>query len=314
MTHLAPFYLTLEKIPAKKLVSLITLGFLLNACGGSSGAGDNSTAASSTTTVNSSAMAVKSSAVTINSSAATISSATTSSSSAACTKPITALHHAFREFGWNVSVSLSADGCNVIVETDGKPNHKSPYWDPNGASGLYEAAGAETVVAKMSPGYIDAFNAHYTLTVSAAPQKASKTTASSLGPVGIAVSGSPIFNRSEGPTDLQTGTISGFDRYGAHTGPQVYHYHLEPKGFSNDDTALVAIVADGFFLYGRKCYSTGGHPTDLDSSGGHTSITQHTGATAVDAEYHYHIKNETYLNNYYLVFPDAYQGTPSAIR
>jgi hypothetical protein len=267
---------------------------VLTACGGSSG--DNNTSTQSSTAVMSSS---------------NNSSAASSISSVACT---TALHSAFKDFGPNVEVALSADGCNVVVETDGKPDHKSPYWDPNGSSGLYEAPGPETIVAQMSPGYIDAFNGQYTLTVFASPKKASKTTASGLGPVGIATSGSPIFNRSEGPQDLQQGTISGFDKNGAHTGPQVYHYHLEPKIISNNDYALVAIVADGFFLYGRKCYSTNAYPTDLDASGGHTSTTQHTGTATSDAEYHYHIKNETYLNSYYLVFPDAYQGTPSAIR
>lgn len=30
-------------------------------------------------------------------------------------------------------------------------------------------------------------------------------------------------------------------------------------------------MADGFFLYGRKCNSTGDYPEDLDASGGQTA-------------------------------------------
>ena len=100
------------------------------------------------------------------------------------------------------------------------------------------------------------------------------------------------------------------DYTGAHTGPQSYHYHLEPKAWSEDDDALIGIISDGFFLYGRKCHSTGTYPDDLDASGGHTSITQHND----DAEYHYHIQNAAYLNQYYILFPGDYQGVPNAIQ
>ena len=64
---------------------------------------------------------------------------------------------------------------------------------------------------------------------------------------------------------------------------------------SNSDDALIGIIADGFFIYGRKCNSTNDYPTDLDASGGHTSITQHSQGAS---EYHYHIQNELYLNQY----------------
>lgn len=59
-----------------------------------------------------------------------------------------------------------------------------------------------------------------------------------------------------------------------------------------------------------RCSSTADYPTDLDDSGGHTSATQHNAA----GEYHYHIQNELYLNQYYILFPDDYKGTPGTIR
>ena len=35
---------------------------------------------------------------------------------------------------------------------------------------------------------------------------------------------------------------------------------------------------------------------------------------STEAEYHYHIQNTTYLNQYYIIFPGDYQGTPNAIQ
>ena len=118
----------------------------------------------------------------------------------------------------------------------------------------------------------------------------------------------PLFpNVSAVPLENEIGTL---DYSGAHTGPQSYHYHLEPKAWSDDDDVLVGIISDGFFVYGRKCSLTGTYPTDLDASGGHTHTTDHSESD----EYHYHVNNEAYLNQYYIIFPGDYQGTPNAIQ
>ena len=155
----------------------------------------------------------------------------------------------------------------------------------------------------------------FTLTVPIEPELASTSSATPLGAIGIATSGAPIFNDSEGNGDVSIGVIQGFDRNGAHTGPQTYHYHLEPEAISYDDDSLVGIMSDGFFIYGRRCYSSVDYPTDLDESNGHTSITQFTGSDADDAEYHYHISGEQYLNgDYYLIFPGNFQGTPNGVN
>ncbi len=217
-----------------------------------------------------------------------------------------ALHAAFAEFD-SENTSISADGDNIVIESNGMPNHTSPYWSPTHS--LYVEP-TVTTSAQQAPGYIDDFNGAYALTVPAAPTKASQTSATGLGPIGIAVSGAMIYNDEEGPNVPLDNAAPSLDYSGAHTGPQSYHYHLEPKAWSNDDDVLIGIIADGFFLYGRKCSSTGDYPTDLDESGGHTSTTQHS----TEASYHYHTQNELYLGTYYILFPGNYQGTPSAIR
>lgn len=236
------------------------------------------------------------------------------------------LHSAFAEFSENTNIYIS--GNNVVIETSGLPNHTSPYWSnttersttgPMGNVITTPAAATNhplfvepttTSYTSMAPGNIDDFNGSYTLTVSANPSLASSSSATGLGSIGIAVSGATIYNDEEGPNIPLDNAVGSLDYTAAHTGPQSYHYHLETKAWSNDDEKLIGIISDGFFIYGRKCNSTGTYPTDLDASGGHTSTTQHTST----AEYHYHIQNELYLSQYYILFPGDYQGTPSAIQ
>ena len=222
---------------------------------------------------------------------------------------------AFSAFGSNVTVIGNTDEGTVTLEATGQPDHSTPYWDPNGSSGLYVDPGPETTVSSMSPGFIDRFTDRYFLTVPINPELADSPTNTSLGAIGIAITGAPIFNDQEGPNmNLEEGVISGFDNYGGHTGPQVYHYHLEPTPISNDDKELFAILRDGFFLYGRRDWPSNEHPTDLDASGGHVGLTQHSPDTPV---YHYHIKNQIYATvngkEAYLLFDEAYQGTPNTI-
>lgn len=245
-------------------------------------------------------------------------SGTGSGSTSDCDTPATELSSAFLEFvaAPNVTVVLSEDGCSVALESAGKPDHTSSYWDADNASGLYvEPEDATLFATQRSPGDIEDYTNDFDLTVSVSPQLASTPSATPLGAIGIALSGAPIFNDSEGNGDVSLGVIQGFDRNGAHTGPQTYHYHLEPKAISYDDDALVGIMADGFFIFGRRCYATGGYPTDLDESNGHSTVTLYTGSGEEDAEYHYHVSTEQYLNgDYYLIFPGNFQGTPSEIN
>lgn len=240
---------------------------------------------------------------------------------------INGMHAAFAEFN-DESYSISYSGTNVVITTNGLPNHTSPYWSNtnerciNGPMGTRCTNTNTTVdhplyidpyVANegiMSPGNIDQFSGNYTLTVPQNPTVASNSNSTGLGAIGLAVSGSVIYNDEEGPNVPLLAAVGSLDYNGAHTGPQSYHYHLEPKAWSNNDFQLIGIMADGFFIYGRKCYSTGDYPTDLDATNGHTAQTQHS----CSPEYHYHIENELYLGEYYILFPNDFAGTPSSIN
>lgn len=217
---------------------------------------------------------------------------------------------AFDEFN-AAAVTISFDGDEITIESNALPNHTSPYWDESNS--LY----IDPVVAntnQMSPGKIN--GGSYTVTVPASPQKASSTSATGLGAIGIATSGAPIFNGEEGPNiSLSENVASGFDYAGGHMGPTGYHYHLESSDvsenttLSHDDESLVGIMADGFLLYGRREID-GSYPTDLDESGGHYGVTQHSNGEEI---YHYHIVNEFYIGSYILLFGVDLQGTPNTI-
>ena len=216
------------------------------------------------------------------------------------------LHNAFTAFDSDETV-IYLQGSNVVIEATGNPNHTTPYW---GVGHAKYVAPTATTEADMTPSRIPGYDGSASLTVPQNPSLASSTSSTSLGAIGIAVSGAAIFNDQEGNGALDQAAVT-LDYTGAHIGPQEYHYHLEPRAWSDDDDDLIGIISDGFFIYGRKCNATGTYPTDLDSSGGHTSTTEHT----TKAEYHYHIINEMYSTTAsYIVFAGAYQGSPNAVN
>lgn len=99
---------------------------------------------------------------------------------------------AFDEFNPD-AVTISFEGNEVTIESNGLPNHTSPYWEETAP--LY----IDPVIAtRQTPGRIGG-NRSYTLTVSLTPELAPMGTATGLGAIGISVTGVPIFNDEEGP-------------------------------------------------------------------------------------------------------------------
>jgi hypothetical protein len=213
---------------------------------------------------------------------------------------VTELHAAFGQFNTEATdIYLSSGGTKVTIETTGLPNHTSVYWGSGNA--LYK----DEPNVETTPSLMSSNNNATTITVDATPNLTGSSVSTQLNTIGIAVSGASIFNDQEGNGALNS-AVASLDWTGAHIGPGVYHYHLEPKAFSNDDANLVGILLDGVFLYGRKCNSTGNYPTGLDASGGHTSETQFTNGVQ---EYHYHIINELYsTTGSYIAFAGPYKG------
>lgn len=95
------------------------------------------------------------------------------------------IHSAFGEFDEN-NVTVYLDGSETVIETNGQPNHESPYWSPNHDLHVDPTT---TTTKDMAPGYIDDFTGSYTLRVPTSPELASSTSATGLGAIGLAVSG-----------------------------------------------------------------------------------------------------------------------------
>lgn len=216
---------------------------------------------------------------------------------------------AFDEFNSD-AVTISFDGDEVTIVSNGLPNHTSPYWENTNPLFIEQTFGDHT-----TPGFIQ--EGSFTVTLPLYPQLASTSTATGLGAIGISVHGPPIFNDEEGPNrPFDEPTATGLDYAGAHNGPSGYHYHLEAAdvpentSLSHDDEKLLGIMSDGFLLYGRKCNSNGDYPSNLDVSGGHTSFTQHSDGAEF---YHYHIINEFYINSYIILFGGDLRGNPNTI-
>lgn len=212
---------------------------------------------------------------------------------------VTDLHAAFAEFNTDATdIYLSNGGEEVTIETTGLPNHETVYWGEGNA--LYR----EEADVQITPSTIPNGNNAGVITVDATPDLTGSSVSTQLGTIGIAVSGSAIYNDQEGNGALDQAAVS-LDWTGGHIGPTNYHYHLEPKAFSNDDDNLVGILLDGVFLYGRRDYPSNEYPTDLDASGGHFGPTPHN----ADGEYHYHIINEIYsTTGSYLAFAGPFEG------
>ncbi len=195
-----------------------------------------------------------------------------------------------------LDVNIYVDGANIVLESNGLPNHSSPYWG-NGNS-MYEAPHSGMVV---NPNLISEQSLVFRIPLN--PEQASTISSTPLGAMGIALNGVALYNQFAGPNQPLENEIATFDRYNGH--PQQfgqYHYHIEPVYFSNNDNSIVGFLLDGFPVYGRK-NKDGTYPTDLDDANGHVGVTD----DYPEGIYHYHITSEEpYIS-------DGFRGNPGTV-
>ena len=199
------------------------------------------------------------------------------------------------------AVTVSATTNFVVLKSSGVPDHVTPYWGVGKV--LYEE---QMDGHTVNPGNLQTQN--FTMTILKNPTEAVSKEPTSLGPIGMALNGVAIFNdREGGNVPVNSDTLLSFDRAGAHSGPGgLYHYHFNGDFTSGDDSNLIGWLRDGFPIYGRKCNATDAYPTNLDSNGGHISIT----TEYPDGIYHYHCSNVNYMNSgYYVLKAGSYHGT-----
>jgi hypothetical protein len=197
-------------------------------------------------------------------------------------------------------VTISTSGSSITLKSNGTPDHVSPYWDASNS--LYEAQMAGSTV---NPGKIGTQN--YAMTIPTNPTETSTKEVTTLGPIGMALNGVPIYNdREGGNVPVDAGVLGSFDRAGAHPGPgNTYHYHCTGDFTGNDNANLIGFLRDGFPIYARKD-NDGSYPTNLDANGGHVGTT----ADFSTPIYHYHASNTAYLGSrFYILKAGSYHGS-----
>lgn len=202
---------------------------------------------------------------------------------------------------YTTAVTQSTSGTSITLRSNGTPAHVSPYW----LSGhpLYEAPSLPGQTT--NPGMIGVQN--YSMTIPTNPAAATTKEVTTLGPIGMALNGVPIYNdREGGNVPVDAGVLTSMDRAGAHPGPgNTYHYHFTGDFTGNDDAKLIGFLRDGFPIYARKD-NDGTYPSNLDANGGHIGTT----ADFSTAIYHYHASNSAYLNSrHYILKAGSYNGT-----
>ena len=168
---------------------------------------------------------------------------------------------------WNPTVKLTYSKSSVLMQPNGIPNHARDtyYAVPNAGVVVPDASTANII---KDPTKAQTYN----FTIPTTPKYSAKVTNTSLGSIGVMISGAVLYNPFEGDgktvamasnftiTDANGITASFVDKCAGHPTPGqgAYHYH----GLPNCVTAKVDKVAkpshiigfalDGFPIYGDR--------------------------------------------------------------
>lgn len=189
---------------------------------------------------------------------------------------------------WASGVTVSFSGDQFEFKSNGIPNHarQAQYALPNAGGRVPSAA---TAYAGDDPTTAQSYD--YKITTN--PTKAASTTKTSLGVIGVMISGATLFNPYEGDgstvatasnftvKDSAGNDVAFLDNCNGHPTPMgQYHYHALPACVTTTvDTGggpshLIGVAFDGFPIYGDR--DLAGQPItvgQLDACGGITSAT-----------------------------------------
>jgi hypothetical protein len=250
--------------------SVLAVALLASACGGSDA---DSSAADSTTT----------------------SSSNATTGTGGGTSDLSA---GFRQASWGSNVTVTYEDGSLHYVSDGLPNHErnAEYALPNAGVRVPDAssatAGADPTVAQS-----------YDYTIPLTPTKAAAPTSTSLGVIGVMISGASLFNPYEGDgatvataSNFSVKNASGQDVFflddcSGHPTPMgQYHYHALPKCVTatvdktDGPSHIIGIAFDGYPIYGdRDIDGKQITAADLDECNGITSATPEF----PDGVYHY---------------------------
>ena len=201
---------------------------------------------------------------------------------------------------FDTSVNVYVDGDDIVINADGVPGHKSPYFpqtenlsqngyyywvdsDNDGTNDMWSNGQSNF---RQNPNYIAERN--YTFRIPLNPKVSNQTSDTFMGPIGVTINGTPLFNQYEaGNTVLMPGegiaqSLDGSAGHPAMRGD--YHYHMIPDSVLNStEDNFIGFAADGFPVYGPK-NDDGKNVSDLDDSHGEFGPTP----DFPDGIYHYH--------------------------
>jgi hypothetical protein len=192
------------------------------------------------------------------------------------------------------ATDVYVEGDYVIIKTNGRPEHKSPYYDnTQWEASLYQAYDGSGTFTQ-NPNKIGTQS--YTFKIPLNPAVTSNHAATPLGPIGVSLNGVPFYNQYAGPSQPLTNEIFSFDQYNGHPDQgSRYHYHVEPLYLTTNagKDALLGFLLDGFPVYGPTEDGSTVLNANLDAYHGHTHAT----TEYPNGIYHYHITStDPYIN------------------
>ena len=187
---------------------------------------------------------------------------------AATSTKTTSIVQAVKSAKWNPTVKLTYASSSVVMEPDGIPNHPRDAYYAVPKSQDVVVPDATTAVVVKDPTKAQ----NYKFTIPITPKFSATVTKTSLGSIGVMISGAVLYNPYEGDnktpamannftiTDSNGITASFVDKCAGHPIPNqgAYHYH----GLSSCVTAkvdsigkpshVIGFALDGFPIYGDR--------------------------------------------------------------
>jgi hypothetical protein len=191
------------------------------------------------------------------------------------------------------ATDMYIDGNYLVIKSNGRPDHKSPYYqNTTWSSTLYEAYNGSNDLWNQNPNKIG--NVNYTFRIPLNPVVSVNHAATPMGPIGVSINGVPFFNQYAAGGVALGDEINSFDQYNGHPAQgSDYHYHIEPLYLTSikGSNALLGCLLDGFPVYGP--IENNAAVTGLDAYHGHSHAT----TEYPDGIYHYHITSSSpYIN------------------
>jgi hypothetical protein len=187
--------------------------------------------------------------------------------SAANTPKSVATSSAIKAAKWNPTVKLTYSKSSVLMQPTGIPNHARDayYAVPNAGVVVPDATTANII---KDPTKTQTYN----FTIPTTPKYSSKVTNTSLGSIGVMISGAVLYNPFEGDgktvamannftiTDASGITASFVDKCTGHPTPGIgaYHYHGLPSCVTakvdkvSKPSHIIGFALDGFPIYGDR--------------------------------------------------------------